>query len=482
MFFPKDVRRLRAEIAISFTALTLLTWAEWRLCTPARNPRWYEEVLPVAALFISWWVLIAKLIHGDAPAGDRQSQVTRPYIWYKLLLAKALFAVTCIGVPLLVSQVLLLLKNGAPIAPDFGKAVLDTLDVLMVGVLPVAAFATITRSISQWILCLVAAVALMAGMAWLDSEIPNSHVPTGTDISDNLQAIAFTCLAGIGVTISYARRHRRLGTVVIGLAVVAVPVIMVATPYRAILTARFPLVRQDQIPFVVAFVPQEHAENSNTSNPPSRVEIPIKITSIPDDTVIRLDGVMLSMNLPDGRLQVAGWQPTYQEVPQEGKILSLGVEIDGALFNRVRDDPMPVRLSIALSQLADQHRRRIVARRTFRLAGVGFCWLDGVLDDITCRSTASGPPLLMVTISDKESTCPSPGLANSDVAGDVSRILESNSAAGPLSPLSLRTFYPSRACTGTPVVFSAPELVRRVRLEMSLGALRLGEYAPKRVY
>lgn len=471
--FLKDVRRLRVELVISMAALALLTWAEWQLCTPARNPQWYNQLLPSLILFLAWWLMIAQLIHGDALTGDRQFWATRPYVWYQLLLAKVLFVVACIGVPLLASQAVLVLIDGVPLLPNFAEMIHTGFATLVVGILPIAAIAVITRSLSRWMIGLAVLIILMIGMAALDSEIPNSHVPTGIELSDTLQAIAFACLAGFGITMKYARRHRRIGFFAIAAAVLAVPVIMVATPYRAIIRARFPVVSLDHIPFRVAFLAAQGMTGTADTGV-ARLTIPIQMTRIPPDMILRLDGVMLSLDLSDGSRWDSEWQPAFQEVTQDGVRVPLRIEIDRAVYRQAGTHSVPVRLSVALSQFADQHRRRVVVYRRFELPGVGSCWLDKYIDYVTCRSTASSPPLLLATISKADSTCPA--LRGPVEEGNIIRILDSSSASGPLSPLNLRNLRTNGVCPGTPVVFSTPEFVRRFRFELPLGSLRLNEY------
>ena len=323
------------------------------------------------------------------------------------------------------------------------------------------------------------------GMGLLDSQIPNAHVPTGSDISETLQAIAFTCLAALGITMQYARRHRLVGTLAIVGAIAAVPVIVIATPYRTIIRSSFPLAHPEQIPFQVAFVPREEpvASTPNLGND-SRVNlaIPIKFSRIPEDTVIRLDGVMVSMDLPDGRRWDSEWQPTSQHLPDEGKSLSLHVDIDRRVYDRLRAEPIPVRLSVALTQLADRHRQRVVVRRTFELPGVGFCWLErGYLGSIECRSTANDSQLLLATVPENEDTCAAADSGGRSKKNAINRTPVSNSASGPLSPIGLYSFYMGDVCPGTPVVFSAPEVLRRMRVELSLGRLRLNELLPERI-
>jgi hypothetical protein len=480
--FRKDGHRLWVEILVSVIALGLLTWTEWQLSTSARDPRWYNNLVPVVVVFLSWWFLVVRLIHGDALVGDRQFWVTRPYKWYELLAAKALFMIGCVGVPLLISQIVLLIWARAPVLPNLTKVILDTGGALLAGILPVAALAAITRNLSRWLVCSVVLILVMIGMVWLDSVIPNSHVSTGTNIADYIQAVLFASLTVLGITIRYARRHSRWGFVAIAAAIAALPIAMVLTPYRAIIDARFPIVDVSRVPFLVKFAPTMvpiPSGHGNPDGPRMSVAIPMQISELSKDCLPRVDGVMISIDLPGGKRWDSEWQSAYQPVPQDGEILLLTLAVDRNVYERVSAESIPVRLSVALSQYENRSRRRVIAYRTFELAEVGTCWLGGFGFGIECRSTASTPPLLLAEVNNDERTCPQDSTVL-DVKNKISRSLDSAYAPGPLTPLVLRTFSVGPVCPGTPVEFSAPELVRRFRIEVPLGSLRLREFADVR--
>lgn len=45
----------------------------------------------IPALILFWVFLTLRVVHGETLVGDRQWWVTKPYEWWKLLLAKELF-------------------------------------------------------------------------------------------------------------------------------------------------------------------------------------------------------------------------------------------------------------------------------------------------------------------------------------------------------------------------------------------------------
>ena len=244
--FRSDSRRVWIWITLGLTTLSVLTWTEWLKALPrgeGMNPdRW-----PLIALYIVWSGMTAQLVLGDPPevvAGARAAP------WDKRVSAKALFVLTWVGLPLVVSQMALVCFFGGPIAANLGPAVeTAAATILFIGV-TAAAFASVTRELWQWLLCMAGALILMAALAFVgDAARGDGHVPTGMDIADLLEAFAFAGLAIFGIAARYARPRSRIGLLAILAAVVSVPLIEMGTPFRAILLEQFPLISWEKAPF-----------------------------------------------------------------------------------------------------------------------------------------------------------------------------------------------------------------------------------------
>ena len=470
----KDFGRLWIETVISMVALGLLTRTEWQLSTAARNPRWYSQVLPVVAVFLSWWFLVVRLIQGEALVGERRFWVTRPYIWYKLLAAKALFIVAFVALPLVLSQMALVVLARGPLLANIGGVILGTGGAMLAGILPVAACAVMTRDLPRWLMCAVLLILLLIGMVWLDTVTPDSHVSTGWDSAENVQAVVFAGLALSGIVLRYARRHSRWGGVAIVAGFVALPVAQVAVPYRAIIAARFPMLEENQLLFRARYVPKAGpiTDGGVGADRRIRVCVPMQIVATREDPLLTLNGVMLSADLPDGKRYESEWQPAYHSPLTGGEPFVVDLEIDRSVVERAKETAVPARLSVAVSEMEDRGRQRIVARRAFEAPGVGSCWIDGFSGVLECRSTNGGPLMVMVTVRESEWTCE----PDSNARDRVIRSLNSNSGDGPLSPLILRSFDVGRVCPGTPLQFSTPVVVRRFRFEVPLGVVDLRRY------
>src|ERR1700761_8710283 len=94
--FKKDVRYLRYEIVMAMLVVLAFGFTGTRhaLTVSERPPnQTIAWTLLTFFLPLTWWFLIARLIHAEAIPGERHFWLTRPYNWRSLLAAKVLFIV-----------------------------------------------------------------------------------------------------------------------------------------------------------------------------------------------------------------------------------------------------------------------------------------------------------------------------------------------------------------------------------------------------
>ena len=118
--FKKDIRRHWPEILISLALLAVYTRRELHFWQTSLQ---YDGISPVFFLLsgryipfflvLSWAFLILRVVHSETLVGDRQWWVSKPYIWWQLLLAKLFFIFVFVSVPLFHVQLLLLHCNGS---------------------------------------------------------------------------------------------------------------------------------------------------------------------------------------------------------------------------------------------------------------------------------------------------------------------------------------------------------------------------------
>ena len=107
--FGKDARHCRPYIAV---VLALTAVNAWLGCQDVQvSPDRLGWILPFLT-GLAWWFAISAAVHGESLIGDCQFWVTRPYSWKSLLAAKLLFLAAFVGLPVFVSDCVILLACG----------------------------------------------------------------------------------------------------------------------------------------------------------------------------------------------------------------------------------------------------------------------------------------------------------------------------------------------------------------------------------
>jgi hypothetical protein len=129
--FRKDVRYLYREIVLMLGMAFLFAGAE-------------------ALVFIAALYLIARLVHAETIAGDRQFWITRPYRWGSLAGSKVLFVAVFVCVPIGAAQLTMLLKDGFSPVRELPGLLWSQILIFLASLL-VVALASVTSGIVPFI-------------------------------------------------------------------------------------------------------------------------------------------------------------------------------------------------------------------------------------------------------------------------------------------------------------------------------------------
>ena len=159
----KDLRAHVSEIAslgILNLLLILFTVENWADATQHTGLANLESAGPIriaigAMLVVAWMLLIARLIHSEAPASHTQAWLTRPYSRSFLLIEKALFIVLFVHLLTALSQILILLLSGVPFS--IGSIAVNHLVLLCFVSLPIAVVASLTSTLGRFLLVMIPA-------------------------------------------------------------------------------------------------------------------------------------------------------------------------------------------------------------------------------------------------------------------------------------------------------------------------------------
>src|SRR5271155_4729161 len=100
--FRKDAKCLWFPLSMALALQILFTVLEM-LPHLGAYPR-VEGQIPGSLMLLAWWCLIAALVHEEPLPGDRQFWITRPYSSKSLLMAKVLFILTFVNLPVLIAD------------------------------------------------------------------------------------------------------------------------------------------------------------------------------------------------------------------------------------------------------------------------------------------------------------------------------------------------------------------------------------------
>lgn len=217
--FRKDLRHQKIDLAIYFAVLVLTGFL-----VPTGWPgHWSSnQMLPLlrtllqVAVPVFWLVMIARLVHEEAIAGDRQFWTTRPYRWSSLLGAKLLFLVVCIALPHFVMQWCLAFYGGvSPFAEGF--PVSAAMHLLIVWI-PMFLFACITSTLVSAFFTTLGSVVLWMGM--LAFVIGGNGPEASAPMVRPLLSILFAAIFAFLLVSLYRKRSVRLGRVLMGAAAI----------------------------------------------------------------------------------------------------------------------------------------------------------------------------------------------------------------------------------------------------------------------
>jgi hypothetical protein len=495
--FRKDVRHHWLEIVVALAVLAAFTWNEPIQWTARElretGIRGVLTGLLNVLVVVSWWLLIVRVVQSEALVGDRQFWVTRPYEWKKLLAAKVLFVVAFVNIPLLIADMILLVKASFGLAPSFVPRLLGMQLVLVtLLILPIAALATVTASVGQMVLALLAIGAYIAGVAALASYVPSASFSSG---SEGLQAAILigACLAV--VVWQYARRRTNKSRALLVGAAAAILIIVVATPYRTLVAHEYPLAAAGQQQLVQLALDPEKPPAPDIAPDREKIEksveirLPLTVSGIAEGAAVSVDGAMLTVQSPDGLRWNSGWKRSYLHVLPNQPRSHLDFEMKKDFFEIIKSTAVKAHISLALTAFHEKDAKQIVATDgEFAVPDVGLCSIEPEYSSssVRCRYPFRAPSLL-TTIASSTTTC-AVSADESVPEGKTAHDWSGNTDAGPISPVGTINLYFWRwdgdedyktspaVCPGTPLVVSMQEEGPHTRIELEAGGLHLADY------
>jgi hypothetical protein len=512
--FAKDSRQFWPEILICLALVAAFIWiypSSWlvgnTLSAVAGGDfvrALFEQYLGgILKLLIpvSWWLLIARVIHAEALVGDRQFWLTRPYEWKKLLGAKALFLLVFLYLPLLTAQFLLLFIAGFRPLSFIPGLLFNLLLVTGILVLPLMAIASVTATFAR------VTVTLLAGLAGFIAFIAISLLFSNTvsiPSSGHLSIALAFCFCGTVVVLQYAARRVWVSR----LLLIALPIVIIlsglAIPESIAISHAYPRAGAGQeAPVELTFLrdtPHPATADLIRANQ-VQVSIPLQLSGVAEGYALIPDALQLTVEVANGSHWTSPWQAVYNLHYLPGTSESgVNFVMSRAFFDQVRSMPVTLHFTLALTQVQAGKVRSIpLSAQDFSVPDFGICSPDPRLMErqffgIGCKFALRQPRLTYIGVHWQDSPCPAPQSdPNTGVEGDAWIGTLDNSPAdfgitsvwsapiGFSNPTNLEgnKAEPRHLCPGTPVTFTQYNFVRRLQYHFAIPDFRFPNYHPE---
>jgi hypothetical protein len=411
--FRKDVRHHWPEIVLSVAITVACAWQElarYRASGYAIYVMSFVFSSLSSLVMVAWAFLIARAVQAECLVGDRQFWVTRPYEWKKLVAAKLLFVLVFFNAPLLILQVFLLRVAGYPPTSYMRGFLWLQLLWALILILPVTTLATVTASIGQFILAVFGLLLyFVIAFPAVESLVPAAGVSGVSSVPGWLESwVPFGASVAV-VVWQYARRRTARSRLLLIGAAVAVPLIMLVTPYRLLIERAYPHASTGQpLPVQLAFDPakptslQGHYLEKNKAH----IRIPLLVSGVATGSMVSVRGILEQIQAPGEQPWSSGWHGGGMLMLANREHSQVDITIDKGFFERVKSAPVKLHITFALAPAHARETTHIVAQTgPFGMPGEGRCSFSPMLQGETlCIFPLKTPYFLMSAKSD-ELTC-----------------------------------------------------------------------------
>jgi hypothetical protein len=437
------------------------------------------------------------VVQGDNLLGDRQWWVTKPYVWWKLLLAKLLFILLFICVPLFHVQLFLLHRAGFPVLPNLLGVFRFQLSLYLL-LLLLTALACLTRNLGQALLGVGIIFAAIAGMSWLINSMPSGEMSSAAENSDAISPILVFGSVMAASLWQFARRKTWYSRALI-LGALAVSGLMgVFTPYQSAIEKKYPLVPSQDAPAKFTILQRDPSTEPGQRwiGPGSvMVSLPVDVSGILPESLVRLDAIIVRPVSSTSGPARPGWKGQWQTVWPEGGQLRLTYLMKRDEYEKFKAEK--VQVEVALTEYRETNAREtVIDTSTFAREGFGICRLFVIGNyNVQCLHV-SRELSVMATFDPNKANCT---LSSTEEAGASTEVSHYWNAPGDdffnpkLNPVEdyslnfqtkpiLQTLVPGspapkhptpQLCLGAPLHLATPQLKRQVRITLDTSHARL---------
>jgi len=393
----KDIRHFSPHVAVFVFPAAVYAYIE--AIFPRNVMLMFAEGICGTLLLLAAWFIVTSVVHEDRLTGDRQFWVTRPFSWKSLLLAKALFLLLFLNLPLLLAQIAALAGAGlspAHYLPDLFWRQLRFALILLSG----AALAAVTANLAEFAMAILGlfagTYAILIGLSTVastDALISGSAQPITTTCQYAILALFACCVCFL----QYSSRDTRRARWLVGCGLVLPWLFSAILPWG---TAFAMLVRQsppvDPAILRLSLDPgrDPHTLPGNETHwghdDSLGINIPIQAAGIPAGMQAYSNRISVTVEAPGGVAWNSSWNSLNrvysvihldlnkgQLLPGDGGPYWLYANIDRSFFNDFSGTPVHLRATVAFTMLGKPTTTRLsVSSHRQPLPNDGFCYLQ----------------------------------------------------------------------------------------------------------
>jgi hypothetical protein len=362
--FKKDARHLRYEIAGVLAMVVLFVVADAGRAIPNGFSQILQILMPVA-----WSFLIARAVHAEPIPGDRQFWITRPYSRASLVVAKAIFILAVVNLPLLAAQAAILAIDGFPLAPNLVALLWEQVLITTVLTLPALVFAAMTANMVQFLAAAGLPVAL--GFAALT---PLQNLGAVQWIAFSAATVAILAVGTAVIWLQYRLRKTLVSLALTMSGVLLGLGLVLLSPGNAAFAIQSRLSGSLPTPVQVELQPGLTTATGGSLLPrgSTAIGLPFRVTGLPEGVTLRCEGAELTITAPSG--ETSSGQTLFNAPFQQNADGCAGRRPVNAIFlEKNRDQPVRIHGTLSLTVFGNPRSTNLLPEGPTAVPGVGRC-------------------------------------------------------------------------------------------------------------
>jgi hypothetical protein len=470
--FRKDLRHLWPECGVYVLLLLVFGIAAPQAWSGSGSTLVQTALRLLAFLIpVAFFVLIVRVIHEERLVGVEQFWITRPYRWTSLLIAKCIFILACVILPLVLMQYWLLSRAGLGLLASSPALSRSMLIACVHALIPFMLVAAITATLTEAFMILVGMVVawLCALLTFFGDAAMNMSPPSSWEIL----AALFTILLTSVLVYQYARRRTSQSRVVLIVIVVLFMLLLYGfsgahfgTPVRAMIRSQYPLPSESSLRLVALPGPVSYADREKDMHVPKdfvEVKLPIRLEGLPSDYKLRNTNVSLTLDV-QGSHYTSPWQTANVGFDV------LSFLVPQKVFDRAAERDAHLHLELLAEKLRPGASQVITATDSFSVPNNGRCILNSGVTICWYAFRMLVPT--RVQASEGQSTC---GASHSNKPAYAS--LHVIPDGGRIDPVIRQdVLFESKICPGSQLTFSQYRPAGNFRLELDLPSIEIAQY------